>query len=390
MNRTYRKAGLFSVWSVKHLYRIDFRVLPVIFFLMCISILIIGSHSTAQGVDSILKIFSSPQVKKQIEWFALSTGVFMFFAGFDYNKLRELSWVIYLLALLALAGLFFTGSIARVHRWYRIPFIGVSIQPSEYAKLAVVISLSWFLERRKDRTQDWSTALLSGLIVGIPFLLILKQPDLGSALVLYPITLVMFYYGGLNPLVIRIMTWFGAIVLTVVALFFLEVVSHEQIRPYATKVMKDYQYDRLQPNNHHQKASLTAIAVGGLTGTGWKKSEYTGGGWLPAPYTDSVFPAFGEEFGFFGLALMMVLFYALVYFSFQVTAAAKDHFGRLLSAGISVYLAMHILVNVGMMCGLLPITGVPLILVTYGGSSVLLTMTALGILQSIYSRRFMF
>ena len=111
---------------------------------------------------------------------------------------------------------------------------------------------------------------------------------------------------------------------------------------------------------------------------------------MPAPYTDSVFPAFGEEFGFIGLLLLLALFYALIYFSFQVAAVAKDHFGRLLAAGVAVYLTMHILLNIGMMSGFLPITGVPLILVTYGGSSTLSTMTALGILQSIYSRRFMF
>jgi len=127
-----------------------------------------------------------------------------------------------------------------------------------------------------------------------------------------------------------------------------------------------------------------------MTGTGWRKSEYTSGGWLPASYTDSVFPAFGEEFGFLGLLFLLALFYSLIYFSFQVAAVAKDPFGRLLSAGIAVYLAMHILMNIGMMSGFLPITGVPLVLVTYGGSSILSTMTALGILQSIYSRRFMF
>ena len=127
-----------------------------------------------------------------------------------------------------------------------------------------------------------------------------------------------------------------------------------------------------------------------MGGTGWKKSEFAGGGWLPTPYTDSAFASFGEEFGFIGLLFLMVLFYALIYFSFQVTAVVKDDFGRLLSAGISVYLAMHILVNIGMMCGFLPITGVPLILITYGGSSVISTMMALGILQSIYIRRFMF
>ena len=173
-------------------------------------------------------------------------------------------------------------------------------------------------------------------------------------------------------------------------MIFLGILPHETLRPYATKVLKDYQFDRLNPATHHQKAATTAIALGGLTGTGWRKSEFSGRGWLPAPYTDSVFPSFGEEFGLLGLLLLMVLYYALIYFSFQVTAVAKDPFGRLLSAGVTVYLAMHILVNIGMMCGFLPITGVPLILVTYGGSSILSTMMALGILQSIYSRRFMF
>jgi rod shape determining protein RodA len=175
-----------------------------------------------------------------------------------------------------------------------------------------------------------------------------------------------------------------------IALVFTEVIPHEQLRPYASKVIKDYQFDRLDPNTPHQKAAMTAIAVGGVFGSGWRAGEYTHGGWLPTAYTDSVFPAFGEEFGFVGLIVLLALFYALIYFSFQVTAVAADPFGRLLSAGISVYLAMHILVNIGMMTGLLPITGVPLVLVTYGGSSILSTMTALGILQSIYSRRFMF
>ena len=107
-------------------------------------------------------------------------------------------------------------------------------------------------------------------------------------------------------------------------------------------------------------------------------------------HTDSVFAAFGEEFGFVGLIFLLFLFYALIYFSFQVAAVAKDPFGRLLAAGLAAYLAMHVLVNCCMMCALLPITGVPLILVTYGGSSLLTTMAALGLLQSIYSRRFMF
>lgn len=376
-----------SMWSYRVLSRIDFRVIPIILALMLISLLIIASHTTGPGDEDV---FFTPEVSKQLRWFVIGWGVFFLTAGFDYNKLREWTWIMYAIMIVLLVGLFFTNPIARVHRWYKIPFVGMSFQPSEYAKLIVVITLSWFLEKRKTRAMEWSTAFYGCLIVGVPFLLILKQPDLGTAMVLFPIALVMFYFGDIRPSVVRVMSIFGAALLVVVAVVFLGVVSHEDIRPYATKVLKDYQFDRLNPNTHHQKAAVTAIAIGGFTGTGYKQSEYAGGGWLPFAHTDSVFPAFGEEFGFLGLLLLLILFYALLYFSFQVTAVAADPFGRLLSAGVTVYLAMHILVNIGMMSGMLPITGVPLVLVTYGGSSILSTMTALGILQSIYSRRFMF
>lgn len=377
------------MWTHRYLSRIDFRLIPVILGLMFISLLVVSSFSV-DGVTDADESFFTPLVRQQIRWFFIGGIVFILFAGFDYNKLREWTWLLYGIIIILLVGLFFTDAIQRVHRWYRISWLHVSFQPSEYAKLIVVFTLSWFLERHQSAAASWSTALFGSLIAGIPFLLILKQPDLGTALVLFPITLVMFYFGGVRPSVVKVMTFGAGIALALVAVIFLGIIPHEEIRPYATKVLKEYQFDRLDPHTHHQKAAATAIALGGLTGQGWRSSEFTGGGWLPAAYTDSVFPAFGEEFGFFGLLLLLVLFYALIYFSFQVTAVASNQFGRLLSAGISVYLAMHILVNIGMMSGFLPITGVPLVLVTYGGSSVLSTMTALGILQSIYSRRFMF
>lgn len=378
------------MWSYRALSRIDFRVVPIIFILMAISLLIVSSFSQIGVVDIGEEVFLTPQVKRQIEGFLLGGVVFIFLAGFDYNKIREYSWILYALMLLALLGLFFTDSIQRVQRWYRIPGIGLNIQPSEFAKLVVVISLSWFLERRRACADSLSTAMLCGVIAGIPFLLILKQPDLGTALVLFPITLVMFYFGGVHSGIVKVLTVLGAMALVLIALIFSGILPHEEIRPYATLFLKDYQFDRLDPNTYHQKAALTAIGVGGFFGSGWKKSDFSGNGFLPAPYTDSVFPAFAEEFGFIGILFLLALYYALLYFSFQVVAVAKDQFGRLLSAGIAVYLAMHILVNIGMMTGLLPITGVPLVLITYGGSSSLATMTALGLLQSIYSRRFMF
>ncbi|NGX54643.1 MAG: Rod shape-determining protein RodA [Chlamydiae bacterium] len=379
------------MWSHRTLSRIDWRVIPVILSLMTISLLVIAATDPLCHLSAGSDIgFFTPKVQCQFRRFLLGGGVFLLFAGMDYNKLRDWGWICYVVMLFGLLGLFFTEPIQNVHRWYRVPFIGVSIQPSEYSKLIVVITLSWFLEKNRSNASSWRTAMVGSLIVAIPFLLILKQPDLGTALVLCPITLVMFYLGNIHPVFVRAAAIGGAVALLFILSIFLGILSYDNLRPAATHVLKEYQYERLNPDNHHQRAALTAIGVGGLTGSGWRASEFTGRGWLPYGHTDSVFPAFGEEFGVVGLLLLLVLFYSLIYFSFQVTAVAKDHFGRMLSAGVTVYLAMHIIVNIGMMCGFLPITGVPLILVSYGGSSVFVTMAALGILQSIYSRRFMF
>lgn len=379
------------MWQSRYLQYIDWRIIFVILALMTISLLVISATDPAYSFGFIPDVgFFTPKVKKQIQNFVAGSLVFLLFAGFDYNKLREWAPFLYIAMLMALLGLFFTNAIQNVNRWYRIPFIGISIQPSEYAKLILVISLSWFLERHRAHASSLKVAFLGSAITGIPFLLILKQPDLGTALVLCPITFVMFYLGHLHKGFLRCMAVCGMISLIFILLIFSGILSYEKMRPYATKFLREYQYERLDPNNHHQRSALIAIGVGGWLGKGWRDSGFTGRGWLPYAYTDSVFAAFGEEFGFIGLLLLLILFYILIYFGFQVTTVAKDYFGRMLASGVTVYLAMHVVVNIGMMCGFLPITGVPLILISYGGSSVSATMAALGIMQSIYSRRFMF
>lgn len=373
------------MWSTRFLQRIDMRIIFIILALMATSLVNIASYSS-----DAYDVFWTPLVKAQAQWFVIGWLVFLVTTAFDYNKLREWAWIFYILSSITLVGLFFTDPIQNVHRWYRISVINYSFQPSEYAKLTLVLALSWFLERRAMQSKSWATAFGGLLIFIIPFVLILKQPDLGTSLVLFPMTLVMFYFGGVRPVVIRCMLAVAVMALLVCSLFFTGLISHEKARPVFSRVLKEYQYERLNPDTYHQKAAAIAIGVGGVSGVGFGQSEYSKAGSLPFPYTDSAFPAFGEEFGFLGLVFMLILFYALVYCSFQVAAVAKDSFGRLLSAGIAVFLAVHICVNIGMMCGILPITGVPLVLVSYGGSSVLCTMIALGILQSIYSRRFMF
>jgi rod shape determining protein RodA len=369
----------------RSLGRIDWRIVPVVLSLMVISLLVISSMTS--DADNL---FWTPLVKSQLRWFLCGWAVFAVTAIFDYRKLQSLSWLLYFIVIVLLLGLYLTTPIQNVHRWYRIPVIGLNIQPSEHAKLILAIALAHFLSKQGNQIGSLRVGCQAFAIMGVPFLLILKQPDLGTALILFPIALGMCYFAGIHKGLIRVLT-IGAIGGLVVVLFlFVGLFSHEEMRPFFTRYMKEYQYERLNPNTYHQKAAATSIAVGGLTGTGWRAGEFAKKKWLPAAHTDSVFAAYGEEFGFVGLVIMLLLFFALIYFSLQVAVVAKDAFGRILAAGLAIYLAMHVLFNISMMCALLPIAGVPLIFVTYGGNSVLTTMAALGILQSIYSKRFMF
>lgn len=355
---------------------------------MCLSLAVISSMTTGMHEWEGERWYT-PLVHSQLRWFLLGWALFVLFAGFDYRKLRGWALWAYLAMLLLLVGLFFVNPIQNVHRWYRLPGM-ISIQPSEYAKLALIVTASWFLEREGPNVGSWKASLQLALLVGIPFLLIVKQPDLGTALILYPITLIMAYVAGIRSFGIRLCSWVGLILLAFVGLIFTGILPYEEVKPFCLRCLKEYQVERLNPATYHQKAASIAIGIGGLTGRGWHQGEFAARKWLPAAHTDSVFAAYGEEFGWLGVIFLLFLFYILIYVSFQVAEVARDPFGRFLATGLAAYLAVHVLVNIAMMCSLLPISGVPLIFISYGGSSLLTTMAALGILQSIYSRRFMF
>lgn len=358
--------------------------------LMGISLLVISSTTCLGGDLNVDEAFLTPFVKNQLFWFGMGWVLYFCFAALDYRVFKRWAWWLYAFVLCALLGLFFAPAVHNCHRWYPLPGTGILLQPSELAKLAVIALLGLFLESHSHEMQRRSVAAKALGIVLVPFVLILKQPDLGTALVFYPIVLVLFYLAGMRRSIVRMMVGFKIAGLIVASLFFLDILPHEELKPYMTRFLKEYQYERLSADSYHQRAAQTAIALGGWSGTGWRQSEFTGHKWLPAAHTDSVFAAFSEEFGLLGVFLLLLFFFALIYRTFQVAMRAKDPFGRLLAAGIATNLAMHMLVNMGMMCGFLPITGIPLLLISYGGSSVLSTMMSLGVLQSIKSRRFVF
>lgn len=373
------------MWNYKYIARIDFKIVFIIFLLMVFSLLVISSMTeNGGGIFTIWTI-------KQMRSYLIGWIVFFFFAGFDYRKLMQWTWILYFLMVVLLLGIYYFASpIHKVYRWYRIPFLNMSMQPSEYAKLTLVICLAWFLEKKGKDAFAMKSFFQVFIITFVPFFLILKQPDLGSALVLYPVALVMCFFGGINIKIIKFFLYLGIIALIFTNLIFFKILPYEKLKPFISFFMKNYQLERFNPSAYHKKAADISISIGGVKGVGWNKSEFAKRKWLPASYTDSVFASFAEEFGLIGSIFLLFIFFVLIYLSFQIIEHAKDNFGKLLSSGIAVYLAMHIIINIAMMCGYLPISGVPLLFMTYGGSSVVSAMAALGILQSIYTRRFMF
>ncbi len=373
--------------SIRFFTLVDKKMVGVILLLMFIGFVVVLFTTQPDPLDFVL----TPTALRQLQWYILGWGGFLFFVALDYQKLRGWAPWLYLLILGLLLGLFFVPAIQNVHRWYKIPFLGGrEFQPSEYAKIILIIFLSSWLEKHQRQLDRPKIALSTLFLSFLPLMLILRQPDLGTSLLLYPIILVMLYFAGFKK---RILYWMcivgiGGIVASVS--IFTGFISHEQMKPLATTFIKEYQYERLNPHTYHQEAAQNAIALGGMEGAGWKGGDFARRSWLPAAHTDSVFPAFAEAFGLIGIFSLLALFLYLIYLSFKVSTVAKDPFGCFLAAGIATYLAVQVIVNIGMMSGCLPITGVPLILMTYGGSSVLMSMSALGILQSIYTRRYLF
>lgn len=349
-----------------------------------------GAASLGKDISLSWALFSSPKVLGQLRWQILGVLSFFALARFDYNHLREWTWILYLLAIFSLIGLFFVEPIANVHRWYRIPFLGMSIQPAEYAKLIAVMAMAWYLEQNKQ--SSWQVSVAFGLFcIAFPiFFLIYKQPDLGGALVFIPMVAAVMSFGQIHSGIRKSLTWLSLVLLAFVSLIFMGVLDHEQMRPVATRYVKEYQYERLNPKGYHQNACQTSISIGGTWGRGLNGAQYSRGGWLPEATTDAVFAAWTEMFGLLGASIVLGLYALLLNETLNAALYTKDSFGQLLAAGVSVYLAAHVIVNIGMVAGILPMTGVPLPLMSYGGSSVLANMAALGVVQSIYSRRFLF
>ena len=304
---------------------------------------------------------------------------------FDYSRVREWKAGIYSLMIGTILLVYVVGFSARgSKRAIELGFI--NLQSSELGKLLLILALSAFMVDRMRRINERETTSRIMLLALIPAILVVGQPDLGSGMVYIAIAVAVLFVAGTK------WTHFAALgALAAVAIVVVLIAA-----PAAgVQVLKPYQVDRLTAflnpstdpadEGYQINQSLTAIGSGGKTGRG-NESTQTKLNFLPEHHTDFIFSVVGEEFGFVGAALVLSLFALLIWRALRILTMSKNFYGALVAGGITAMLMFQVFVNVGMTIGIMPITGVPLPLMSYGGSSVITTLLAIGLLQSIYAQ----
>jgi len=313
-------------------------------------------------------------------------GLFMMLvlARFDYSRLREWRIGIYGLMIALILFTLAVGTATRgSKRWINFPFF--NFQPSELGKVFLTLALAGFLVDRTRRLGERETTARIMLLAVLPAMLVIVQPDLGSGFVYITIALALLFIAGTKWTHFALLG--GLATAAVVAVL----VAGPAL---GTHVLKDYQVQRLtafvhpsdnpRDQGYQLKQSITAIGSGEKSGRGASGATQTKLDFLPEHHTDFIFSVVGEEFGFVGAAAVLSLYALLIWRGLRILTMSKNLYGSLVAGGIVAMLMFQVFVNVGMTVGIMPITGVPLPLMSYGGSSVIVTLLALGLLQSIH------
>ncbi len=353
------------------LQNVDWLLLGAALFIIGLSLVCLWSLNPTRGISSL--------VWRQISWVGVGLIGLLVVASVDYRNLVRSAPVLYVIGLGLLTSVFVLGrTVSGARRWIHLgPF---TVQPSELFKLIFIITLAWALTTgRGERSR---TSLIGTFVLlGVPFLLVVRQPDLGTALCLVPVLAAILVGIGIPLKVLGGMTRAGVAVM-----------------PLGWFVLKPYQRDRLlvyldpfrDPLGTAYNVIQAKIAIGSgqLLGKGVGGATQSRLSFLPERHTDFIFAVFAEMWGFLGCLVLIVAYVLLVMRGFEIAAGTREMRGRILALGVTTVFAAQVLINIGMVTGLLPIVGIPLPLMSYGGSSMVVSLTALGLLLSIRMRQF--
>ncbi len=320
--------------------------------------------------------FAGAQLR-QIYWVLGGVGAMFLVSLVNYQALLDKVHWFYIAAVGSLVAVMIFGQkYLGAKRWIRLGG-STHFQPSEWVKLILILAMAkYFADHQRELS--WSDFMKAGAIVGIPMLMVLAQPDLGTALTYIPIAIMGLFLGGLH--------WKQAAVVVLLAALCMPVAWHH-MKPYQRTRLTSFLYPESDPqgSGYQVDQSLIAVGSGGIWGG---KGSQTHGAFLPVPQTDFIFAAFSEEHGFVGALGVLLLYFIVLMRLTQNAHTAPDRAGTFLVMGVVAVLSFHVLVNVGMVVGFMPVTGIPLPLMSYGGSSVLFMFLALGMVMNVRMRRF--
>jgi rod shape determining protein RodA len=363
-----------------NLPRIDWLLLLAVLGLMGCSLAAIG-HSTANDIAGQPHYY----LDRQVAYFAVGLLLSLGFLRFDYTRLREMKFGFYGIMIGSILAVYGLGSAARgSKRAISLPFF--SFQASELGKLLLILVIAAFLVDRVRHLNERETTLRTLLLALVPALMVVAQPDLGSGLVYIVIALSTLFIAGTSG---RHFAVLGAIFVSAIVITFVAAPA------MGVQVLHGYQKDRLtaflspsqnpKDQGYQQTQSRIAIGAGQRTGRG-NNATQTRLNFLPEHHTDFIFAVIGETWGFLGAAILLTLYALLIWRGLRILTLAKNLYGAIVAGGIVGMLLFQIVINVGMNIGIMPITGIPLPLVSYGGSSVIVTLLSIGLLQSIHAQ----
>lgn len=389
-----------------------------------------GLLAVALTIVGIVSIYSATYdahaydiVRKQIIWAGIGSIVLLIVMVLPYRALQFISFPSYFFSILMLVSVLLLGkTVSGSTSWFNLG--SFRLQPSEFTKITTVLALSSYLSRSDVSLQNFKNLMIASGIVILPTILILKQPDTGTALIYLGMFFPVLYWGGASrftllsivaPVIAVVAALFGttwfllAVVVMGVLLYLTKEHRMAAVLVFSVMVLvgisvqfiygglKPYQQKRiatfLDPNadplgaGYNILQSKVAIGSGGLVGKGYLKGTQTQLNFIPEQWTDFIFCVPGEEFGFLGATTVLVLLLGLLIRGVQIASTVKTPYGSFVAIGISATVATHVFMNVGMSVGLLPVVGVPLPFLSYGGSALLTNMTMVGILMNLYAHR---
>jgi len=357
------------------IFKLDWILITAIVLLASVGLLVIYSLSI-KGSD-----FSSNIFLKQAVFFAIGMGAMFFLAFVDYNYWRSYSRMIYFIAIFTLLWVLFFGVTVRgTSGW--ISFGIFNIQPVEFSKLALVVFIAAFISKKKTEINETGRLFVSLILSGIMVLFVMKQPDFGSAAVLMGIWLGMIIISSVNKKIFFILFFIGAMLLSA-GWFLLAGFQKERITNFFNPELN------AKGSGYNLAQSLIAIGSGGITGKGIGHGSQSQLNFLPEKHTDFIFAVVTEELGLFGAFFVLFLYGVIFYRLKKIAGYTVDNFGFLVVCGMMIYLFMQVAVNIGMNIGIIPVAGITLPFLSYGGSSLISFFIGMGMVLNISQKRAM-